>query len=133
MLEEGLFEEMIFSRSWKTKRGQQGVLCAEKTCEQEGQRSLRLENRHAEITQGQESWEGGGQSMLRVLRSCCISPYFGRCSASLLPLVYFPIFQAECGPFKGRAVLCFAHDCIFGTSAFNASWMDEMGSWALTA
>lgn len=32
-----------------------------------------------------------------------------------------------------RAVLCFAHDCVFGTSTFNVSRMDEMGSWALTA
>lgn len=54
-----------------------------------------IEKSEVKGTQDQESYDGGGQCILRGLQSCSISPFLGRCSAPRLPLVYFPVFQAE--------------------------------------
>lgn len=80
------------------KGGQQGALC-EEFSEQEGQRALGPERSHWAGRQGKEA---GG----RVLPSSGISHNLGKCSASLLPLVYFSFYQAECGSFKGGAAFC---------------------------
>ena len=53
------------------------------------------EKSEVKSTQDQESYDGDGQCMLGGLQSHGISLFLGRCSAPWLPLVYFPVFQAE--------------------------------------
>lgn len=105
-----------------------GMMCAERP-QVRGQRGfMHLENGQAQITLGQQPWEGAGwQSTLMILQSLGILRYSGRHSVTPFPLIYFPTFQAEYEPFKGKAVFC--SDCIFGTSPFSAcGWM----GWTLT-
>lgn len=86
---------------------------------------MHLEHGQAQITLGQQPWEEAGwQSTLMILQSLGILPYSGRHSVTPFPLIYFPTFQAEYEPFKGKAVFCY--DCNFGASPYSTLWMDGM-------
>lgn len=121
---------MIVSRSWKMRRGQQGERCAEKAGVSKD-RDPATEKSEVKGTQDQESYDGGGQCMLRGLQSCSISPFLA--GVLLHGYHWFISLSSKLSEGPSMAGLCLAHDYIFGTTTFKVSWRDEMGGWALTA
>lgn len=86
---------------------------------------MHLERGQARITLGQQPWEGAGwQSTLMILQSLGILPYSGRHSVTPFPLIYFPTFQAEYEPFKGKAVFAMTASLALAHTA-HCGWMER--------